>query len=120
MTARDLPCPARSDTYRSVRIYELDRQGVRRVSYDADTQELRIEFMRGQTYAYDAVPEAIVTWLTRTKDTAGYIQRVITPGFVYRKLGAPATTQRPTCDEELEARLRASLSHVGTKEPLGR
>ncbi len=121
LTAGDLPGPTRSDTYRSVRIYELNRQGVRRVSYDADTQELRIEFMRGQTYAYDAVPEAIVTWLTRTKDPAGYIQRVLTPGYVYRKLGAPPTARRPTCDEELEARLRASLSQVGTKkEPLGR
>lgn len=102
--------------------HELNRQGVRRVSYDAVTQELRIEFMRGQTYAYDAVPEGVVEWLIRTKDVTGYIQRVITPGFAYRKVKSPASAvgQRGnglSPDDELEARLRASLAKVGAKEP---
>jgi hypothetical protein len=102
--------------------YELNRQGVRRVSYDSVTNEMRIEFMRGQTYAYEAVPEGIVAWLVRTKDVAGYIQRVITPGFAYRKLRSSETTigsnaAKLTADEELEARLRASLAKVAAKEP---
>jgi hypothetical protein len=105
--------------------YELNRQGVRRVSYDSATSEMRIEFMRGQVYAYDAVPESIVTWLVRTKDPAGYIQRVITPGFAYRKVRSLGTAQGSKAmelspDEELEARLRASLAKVGVKEPFGR
>jgi hypothetical protein len=106
-----------SDTYRSVTTYELHRQGVRRVFYDAETRELRIEFARGQTYAYDAVSEGVVTWLTRTKEPAGYIQRVITPGFTYRKLRQAAT--QSSCDDDLEASLRASLAKVGVKDPSG-
>lgn len=97
--------------------YELNRQGVRRVSYDTVTNEMRIEFTRGQVYAYDAVPEGIVAWLVRTKDVAGYIQRVITPGFAYRKLRTPSLGAGPggaklSVDEELEARLRESLARV--------
>lgn len=97
--------------------YELNRQGVRRVFYEAETRELRIEFARGQTYAYDAVPEGVVMWLTRTKEPAGYIQRVITPGFTYRKLRQPAS--RSAGDDDLEASLRASLAKVGSPEPAG-
>jgi hypothetical protein len=101
--------------------YELNRQGVRRVSYDAETNEMQIEFVRGQTYAYDAVPEGIVAWLVRTKDVAGYIQRVVTPGFAYRKLNSPAPAGpdavKLSPDDELEARLRASLAKVASKEP---
>lgn len=102
--------------------YELNRQGVRRVSYDTVTSQLRIEFVRGQIYAYDAVPEGIVAWLVRTKDVAGYVQRVITPGFAYRKLGLNEASAGPDAvrlspDEELEARLRASLAKVASKEP---
>lgn len=101
-----------------MRTYELDRQGVRCVSYDEVTQELRIEFARGQTYAYDAVPEGVVTWLTRTKDLSGYIQRVLTPGYTYRKLRSPVTTRALSCDEQLEATLRASLAKVGFTDPV--
>lgn len=102
--------------------YELNRQGVRRVSYDSASQELRIEFMRGQVYAYDAVPEGIVTWLVRTKDVAGYIQRVITPGYAYRKVRSLGPTGKNpglarSADDELEARLRASLAKVASKDP---
>lgn len=97
--------------------YELNRQGVRRVCYDAETRELRIEFARGQTYAYDAVPEGVVTWLTRTKEPAGYIQRVLTPGFAYRKVRVRAVLT--ACDDDLEASLRASLAQVGVKDPAG-
>lgn len=101
--------------------YELNHQGVRRVSYDPASQELRIEFMRGQVYAYDAVPDGIVTWLVRTKDVAGYIQRVITPGYAYRKVRALGRADHPTgrrsADEELEARLRESLAKVASKDP---
>lgn len=93
--------------------HELNRQGVRRVSYEPLTQELRIEFVRGQVYAYEAVPEGIVTWLVRTKDIPGYLQRVITPGFVYRKVNATgARTASPTSEADLEAQLRASLSQA--------
>jgi hypothetical protein len=69
------------------------------------------------TYAYDAVSEGVVTWLTRTKEPAGYIQRVITPGFTYRKLRQAAT--QSSCDDDLEASLRASLAKVGVKDPSG-
>lgn len=98
--------------------YELNRQGVRRVSYDSVTSQLRIEFMRGAVYAYDAVPESIVTWLVRTKDVAGYVQRVITPRFAYRRLSSPPAT-RTSGEQDLEARLRASLAQVA-KEPSAR
>ena len=117
MSARNLRFRHEGDTYRSAMDYELNRQGVRRVSYDTVTNEMRIEFTRGQVYAYDAVPEGIVAWLVRTKDVAGYIQRVITPGFAYRKLRTPSLGAGPggaklSVDEELEARLRESLARV--------
>lgn len=100
--------------------YELNRQGVRRVSYDSVTSELRIEFMRGPVYAYDAVPESIVMWLVRTKDVAGYVQRVITPRFAYRRLSSPPAANRSNGEQDLEARLRASLAQVTAKEPSAR
>jgi hypothetical protein len=83
------------------------------VTYDSATEQLRIEFSRGQVYAYDAVPPSIVGWLVRTKDPAGYIQRVITPRFAYRRIDAPSVVAGRGAPCDLEAQLRESLARLG-------
>lgn len=93
--------------------HELNRQGVRRVTYDGVTEHLQIEFARGQVYVYDAVPEGIVNWLVRTKDPGGYIQRVVTPRFAYRRVDAPSVVRSLGVSQDLEAQLRASLARLG-------
>ena len=91
-----------------MKTFELNRAGIRTASYDPEQQRLEIEFLRGPRYEYDAVPESVVQWFVRTKDPAGYLKRVITPGFVYRKLGRAKIS--PPVD--LEQTLRASLEGV--------
>lgn len=91
--------------------FELNRAGIRTASYDPEQQRLEISFQRGGRYEYDAVPESVVQWLVRTKDPAGYLKRVITPGFVYRKL-VSSKAQPPV---DLESQLRASLEGVRKK-----
>lgn len=102
--------------------HELKRQGMDAVEYDGETQLLRIQFARGAVYEYEQVPQAVVDWLLRTKDPAGYLKRIITPGFVYyrvtdagaRRSGAGGSSARPgTADESLEAQLRASIDKLG-------
>jgi hypothetical protein len=83
------------------------------VTYDATAQQLRIEFARGQVYVYEAVPEGIVNWLVRTKDLGGYIQRVLTPRFAYRRVDAPSVVGSARAPQDLEAQLRASLARLG-------
>lgn len=92
--------------------HELNRQGVRRVTYDEQTEQMRIEFARGQVYVYDAVPAGIVDWLVRTKDPGGYIQRVITPRFAYRRVDTPSVVGGRGVAQDLEAQLRASLARL--------
>lgn len=91
--------------------FELNRAGIRTATYDPEQQRLEIEFLRGPRYEYDAVPESVVQWFVRTKDPAGYLKRVITPGFVYRKLGKT----KATASIDLERQLRASLEGVRKK-----
>lgn len=88
-----------------MKTFELNRAGIRTATYDAEQQRLEIEFLRGPRYEYEAVPESVVQWFVRTKDPAGYLKRVITPGFVYRKLGK----SKATAPLDLERQLRASL-----------
>ncbi len=102
--------------------HELERQGIAVVDYDGETQLMRIRFARGSLYEYEGVPPAIVTWLIRTKDPAGYVKRVITPRFAYRRVEEPLSP-RPSArrnhpatiatDENLEAQLRASIDKLG-------
>lgn len=95
-----------------MKTFEFNRDGIRRASYDPALQRLEIEFLRGPRYQYDAVPESVVQWFVRTKDAPGYLKRVITPGFVYRKLGKP----QPTPAIDLERQLRASIEGARDKK----
>lgn len=94
-----------------MKTFKLNRAGIRTASYDPEEQRLEIEFLRGPRYEYDAVPESVVQWFVRTKDPAGYLKRVITPGFVYRKLGK----SKATAPIDLERQLRASLEGLREK-----
>lgn len=101
---------------------QIDRQGVKWARYDAAARRLYVEFARGARYEYDDVPAGVFTWLCRTPEPGGYVQRVLTPKYRYRAMTqGPAATAAATeaAVTDLVAALEASLRELSRARSKG-
>jgi hypothetical protein len=78
------------------------------VGYDADAQELHIEFHSGQVYAYERVPQSVYDWLLRASNKGIFVTRQITGRYPERALSRPVAT----APDALEQALRDSLARL--------
>jgi len=61
---------------------------IKTVSYDYESKELRIEFVRGITYKYEEVPVHIICELLFQAESVGsYFNKNIAKIYKYNKLG---------------------------------
>jgi hypothetical protein len=86
----------------------IERQGVLSAEYDAATQTLLVQFARGASYEYYAVPPAVFDWLCRCAEPGGYARRMLTPHYRYRALPQAAVTP----EQDLTGALQASIERL--------
>jgi KTSC domain len=55
-------------------------------AYDADSEELTIEFKTGRVYLYFAVPEDVFTAFASASSRGGYFNRHIRDGYQFREV----------------------------------
>jgi hypothetical protein len=72
------------------------------VGYDAERQELEVEFGSGRVYCFTGVPTSLHAWLMRSPGKGGYFNRMIRDRFPFRDV-------TPVAERDLEADLRRSL-----------
>jgi hypothetical protein len=71
--------------------------------YNADTQQLEIEFKGGRIYRYYDVPSGVYEFLLRTPSKGGFVNRMIDGKYRYEEISTPVE------EVELLAALTASL-----------
>ncbi len=59
------------------RWYPLRSSNLRRCAYDPETERLQVEFLSGQTYAYDGVPASVFQGLLEAPSAGSYFHREI-------------------------------------------
>lgn len=59
----------------------VDSSSVASIGYDADTQELTVEFLGGGTYVYSLVPDASYQELMSSNSIGAYVNREIKPHY---------------------------------------
>lgn len=92
------------------------------VGYDEEASVLELEFRAGRVYRYEEVPRSVVEWLLRTKNTGGFVTRMISGRYREQAVHYPdggaggaraadagVPTIRPD-SSSLEQALRASLA----------
>jgi hypothetical protein len=80
------------------------------VGYDAETQELEIEFSSGQVYCYQGVPASVYDWLLRASNKGIFVTRQIVGRYPERSVRQE--TDRATPADALEQALRDSLARL--------
>lgn len=71
--------------------------------YDAENQELEIEFRHGRLYRYRGVPPGVYQFLLRSPSKGGYVNRMIDGHYPHEEI-----TEIPA-EQDLRAALLASL-----------
>jgi hypothetical protein len=87
----------------------VESRALRSVGYDAEAEELELEFQSGQVYRYERVPASVYEWLLRARNKGIYVTRQISGRYVERAV--PQTAGTPP--DALEEALRASLERLG-------
>jgi len=98
---------------RSAKLLVVQRQAVqsralRSVGYDAEKQELEIEFSSGQVYCYECVPVSVYDWLLRASNKGIFVTRQIVGRYAERSV--PGAEEMATPADALEQALRDSLA----------
>lgn len=79
--------------------------------YDAEAQELELEFRSGHVYRYAGVPASVHEWLLRTSNKGGFVRRMITGRYPERPVRAEVS-EGAFPGPSLEDALRASLERL--------
>ena len=90
----------------------VQSRALRSAGYDADSQELEIEFSSGQIYRYSSVPPSVYDWLLRASNKGIYVTRQIVGRYPERALAAEGSATQATPADALEQALRDSLKQV--------
>ena len=70
----------------------VQSRALRSAGYDAESEELELEFHSGQVYRYERVPRSVYDWLLRAPNKGVFVTRQITGRYVERCVtGVPAT-----------------------------
>jgi len=64
----------------------VDSSNIEAIRYDADNQELYVQFLSGGTYSYHNVPEEIFTQLSEAPSKGSFLNREIKGTYEYSKL----------------------------------
>jgi hypothetical protein len=78
--------------------------------YDAETQQLEIEFRSGRTYRYRDVPAGVYEFLLRTPRKGSYFARIIEGRYAYEEVTPAAAEQ------DLLSALSASLNKPASSD----
>ena len=89
----------------------VQSRALRSAGYDAESEELELEFQSGQVYRYERVPRSVYDWLLRTPNKGVFVSRQITGRYVERRVaeGCPTPATPP---DELERALLDSLARL--------
>ncbi len=63
----------------------VDSSNVEAIGYDADAQELHVQFISGGTYVYFGVPSAIFDAFMLAPSKGSFLNREIKNAFPFRK-----------------------------------
>jgi hypothetical protein len=91
----------------------VQSRALRTVGYDAEAEELEIEFHSGQVYVYERVPRSVYEWLLRTPNKGIFVTRQIVGRYVERSVPQGEATP----PDALEQVLRASLERLDPRAP---
>lgn len=64
----------------------VDSVSIAAVGYDGDSQELHVQFVSGETYAYQNVPPTIFDAFIAAPSKGSYFNREVKPAYQHRKL----------------------------------
>jgi KTSC domain len=90
----------------------VQSRALRSVGYDAELQELEIEFSSGQVYRYSTVPHSVYDWLLRASNKGIFVTRQIVGRYPERSLAVEGSTAPATPADALEQALRDSLARL--------
>jgi hypothetical protein len=80
--------------------------------YDAETEQLDLEFRSGRVYRYSGVPQGVWDFLLRTASKGGYVNRMIDGHYAFEDI----TPEPPV--QNLQRALEASvLERLERDEP---
>jgi hypothetical protein len=80
--------------------------------YDAETEQLDLEFRSGRVYRYSGVPQGVWNFLLRTGSKGGYVNRMIDGHYAFEDI----TPEPPV--QDLQRALEASvLERLERDEP---
>jgi len=91
--------------------HPVPSRALRTVGYDAQAEELEIEFSSGQVYRYSSVPPSVYDWLLRASNKGIFVTRQIVGRYPERSLPAEGSAAA-TPAEALEQALRDSLARL--------
>ena len=100
----------RSAKLRCVQRQAVQSRALRSVGYDAEQQELEIEFSSGQVYCYECVPVSVYDWLLRASNKGIFVTRQIVGRYAERSVAR--AQERATAPDALEQALRDSLARL--------
>jgi hypothetical protein len=94
----------------------VQSRALRSIGYDAEAEELQIEFQSGSVYAYQGVPPSVYEWLMRIPNKGVFVTRQIVGRYTERALpsraGSDPSQPRSTPPELLEQALIDSLAKL--------
>jgi hypothetical protein len=64
----------------------VDSVSIEAIGYDADSQELFVRFVSGETYRYDGVPSTVAEAFLAAPSKGSYFNREIKPAYQYAKV----------------------------------
>jgi KTSC domain len=89
----------------------VQSRALRSAGYDAEKQDLELEFSSGQVYCYSSVPASVYVWLLRASNKGIFVTRQIVGRYPERSVAESSLTQA-TPAEALEQVLRDSLARL--------
>jgi hypothetical protein len=90
----------------------VQSRALRTVGYDAQAEELEIEFSSGQVYRYSNVPPSVHDWLLRASNKGIFVTRQIVGRYPERSLAVEGSETPATPADALEQALRDSLARL--------
>ena len=85
----------------TVQRQSVQSRALRSVGYDADAEELEIEFQSGSVYAYERVPRSVYEWLMRIPNKGVFVTRQIVGQYTERALPSRAATPSELLEQAL-------------------
>ena len=79
----------------------VQSRALRSIGYDAEAEELQIEFQSGSVYAYQGVPPSVYEWLMRIPNKGVFVTRQIVGQYTERALLSRAGTPSDLLEQAL-------------------